>query len=160
MRRLHYGQRRVISRRRQRMNAVRALFAEADLLPNAAPDALKVPGLDPWRLRAEGLDRTLAGDELAVVLGHIARHRGFRSNAKRDAQANAAADASKMKKAIARTREREIGRETTARCPRLRRVRARDAATFGASSYGSSTVEPVVFRASRSRCACAASFKG
>ena len=62
--------------------------------------------MDPWRLRAEGLDRPLAVDELAVALGHIARHRGFRSNAKREAQANAAADASKMKKAIAETQER------------------------------------------------------
>jgi hypothetical protein len=106
VRRLHRGQRRVISRRRQRMNAVRALFAEAGLLPNAAPGALKMPGLDPWRLRVEGLDRRLAGEELAVALGHIARHRGFRSNAKREAQANAVAETSKMKKAISQAQER------------------------------------------------------
>ena len=106
VRRLHRGQRRVISRRRQRMNAVRALFAEAGLLPNAAPGALKMPGLDPWRLRVEGLDRRLAGEELAVALGHIARQRGFRSNAKREAQANAVAETSKMKKAISQAQER------------------------------------------------------
>ena len=35
VRRSHRGQRRVISRRRQRMNSVRALFAEAGLLSNA-----------------------------------------------------------------------------------------------------------------------------
>jgi CRISPR-associated endonuclease Csn1 len=42
----------------------------------------------------------MTGPELAVALGHIARHRGFRSNAKREHGANAADETSKMKKAI------------------------------------------------------------
>lgn len=105
IRRLHRGQRRVIRRRRQRMNEIRRLFHEASLLPNSKSDALSIKGVDPWRLRAEALTRALTGPELAVVLGHIARHRGFKSNAKRDAGANAANETSKMKKAIEATRQ-------------------------------------------------------
>jgi CRISPR-associated endonuclease Csn1 len=106
VRRLHRGQRRVIRRRRQRMAALRLLFQRHGLLQETDRDALKRPGLDPWRLRAEALDRVLSGPELAVILGHIARHRGFRSNAKREQGANAADETSKMKKAIEATRER------------------------------------------------------
>lgn len=106
VRRLHRGQRRIISRRRQRMNAVRSLFLGAGLLADANENALKIRGLNPWRLRAEGLDRSLAAAEFAVALGHIARHRGFRSNAKRDAQVNAPDETTKMKRAIEETRER------------------------------------------------------
>lgn len=72
VRRVHRGQRRVIRRRRQRMAALRTLFADHGLLPTAQHDALKQPGLDPWLLRVEGLDRLLTGLELAVALGHIA----------------------------------------------------------------------------------------
>jgi CRISPR-associated endonuclease Csn1 len=106
VRRLHRGQRRVIRRRRQRMAALRLMFQRHGLITEAHRDSLKRPGLDPWRLRAEGLERPLSGIEMAVALGHIARHRGFRSNAKREAGANAADETSKMKKAIETTRER------------------------------------------------------
>ncbi len=106
VRRLHRGQRRVIRRRRQRMAALRLMFQQHGLLADADRDALKRPGLDPWTLRAEALERVLSGAEFAVALGHIARHRGFRSNAKREAGANAADETSKMKKAIAATQER------------------------------------------------------
>jgi CRISPR-associated endonuclease Csn1 len=131
VRRLHRGQRRVIRRRRQRMNQIRRLFHEAgllhsadsealgqkairqhepELLPNADCDKIGQNGLNPWRLRAEAFDRTLSGSELAVALGHIAKHRGFKSNAKRDAGANAADETSKMKKAIEATRDRLGGK--------------------------------------------------
>ncbi len=59
----------------------------------------------PWTLRAAAHERLLSNDELAVVLGHIARHRGFRSNSKNDVGANAADETSKMKKAMEITRE-------------------------------------------------------
>ena len=112
VRRLHRGRRRVIRRRRQRMAALRVIFQQHELLADADRDALKRPGLDPWRLRAEALERPLSGVEFAVALGHIARHRGFRSNAKREAGANAADETSKMKKAIAATQERLGGWQT------------------------------------------------
>jgi CRISPR-associated endonuclease Csn1 len=104
-RRQKRGQRRVIRRRHQRMAAVRRLLEEHGVLPGAHRDALAL-GLDPWELRAAALDRLLTADEIAVVLGHIAKHRGFKSNAKQDVGANAADETSKMKAAIEATRER------------------------------------------------------
>ena len=112
VRRLHRGQRRVIRRRRQRMNEIRQMLCDAGLLQDAKSDALAIKGLNPWKLRAEALERALSGTELAVVFGHIARHRGFKSNAKRDGSANAADETSKMKKAIAATQERLQGYRT------------------------------------------------
>ena len=100
VRRLHRGQRRVIRRRRQRMTELRHLFADTGLTTSIARDALAPkaaePRLDPWQLRAQGLDRLLSGPELAVALGHIARHRGFRSNAKREAGADIDVGENKM----------------------------------------------------------------
>ncbi|HXY99491.1 MAG TPA: type II CRISPR RNA-guided endonuclease Cas9 [Stellaceae bacterium] len=106
LRRQHRGLRTVIRRRRQRMNAIRGLFQDATLIPDDRKGALKVPGLDPWALRAEGLDRKLTGPEFAVALGHIAKHRGFKSNSKRDRGANAPKDSSQMLSAIEVTHER------------------------------------------------------
>lgn len=96
--------RRVLKRRRQRMNGVRALFKVHGLLIEDAKKALAV-GLNPWVLRAEALDRPLTGQELAVALGHIAKHRGFKSNSKRDRGKNANEESSKMLGAIEKTRE-------------------------------------------------------
>src|SRR5579885_2413614 len=115
-RRAARGQRRVIRRRRQRMNAVRKLLHRNGLLPDASRDALhdalrrvSPPGTDPpitpWTLRAAAHERALTKDEFAVVLGHIARHRGFKSNSKSEGNANAADETSKMKKAMEQTRE-------------------------------------------------------
>jgi len=106
LRRQHRGLRTVLRRRRQRMNALRHLFQESGLIPDDRKGALKIPGLDPWQLRGEGLDRKFNGEEFAVVLGHIAKHRGFRSNSKRDRGANAPKESSEMLQAIAGTRER------------------------------------------------------
>src|SRR5262249_5999364 len=114
-RRSAHGQRRVIRRRRQRMNAVRDLLHRNGILPDAKDDALALalrrisplghkPQVTPWALRAVAHDRVLTDDEFAVVLGHIASHRGFRSNSKREAS-NAAGEPSKMKTAMEETRE-------------------------------------------------------
>jgi CRISPR-associated endonuclease Csn1 len=112
VRRLHRGQRRVVRRRRQRMNAVRRVLTEHGLLADAKPDTLGRLGLDPWKLRASGLERMLTPAEFAAVLGHIARHRGFRSNSKRDRGANSMSDTSKMLKMMEATRERLAGWQT------------------------------------------------
>ncbi|ABD90012.1 CRISPR-associated endonuclease, Csn1 family [Rhodopseudomonas palustris BisB18] len=115
-RRTARGQRRIVRRRRQRMNGVRRLLCEFGLLPDPRPDALNqamrristasaAAQVTPWTLRAAAHQRLLSNEELAVVLGHIARHRGFRSNAKNEAGANAADETSKMKKAMEATRE-------------------------------------------------------
>ncbi|MBX3497874.1 MAG: type II CRISPR RNA-guided endonuclease Cas9 [Alphaproteobacteria bacterium] len=96
--------RRVIKRRRQRMNGVRALLKSHGLLTDDSKKVLAM-GLNPWTLRAEALNRPLEGPELAVALGHIAKHRGFKSNSKRDRGKNANEESSKMLGAIERTRE-------------------------------------------------------
>lgn len=98
------------------MNAIRKLLHDNGLLPIASPDALHDalrrvspkgmhPPVSPWMLRAAVHERRLSNDELAVVLGHIARHRGFRSNSKSEGNANATDETSKMKKAMEQTRE-------------------------------------------------------
>lgn len=106
IRRLMRGQRRVVRRRRQRMSQVRQLLRTHGLLSAADRDALRLPEANPWSLRAEGLDRALTATELAAVLGHIARHRGFRSNSKRGGANNAADETSKMLRAMDATKER------------------------------------------------------
>ncbi len=106
IRRTFRGQRRVIRRRRMRMNEVRRLLKKYGLLPSDHSDALKLAGLDPWKIRAEGLERLLSPSEFAVALGHIARHRGFKSNSKGTTTTDEAKDDSKMKKAAAETREK------------------------------------------------------
>lgn len=105
LRQRYRGQRTVIRRRRQRMSAIRLLFHESGLLPDANRDVLVHPGLNPWDLRAAAFERSLTGPELAVALGHIAVHRGFKSNRKRAAGANDS-ETSRMKKAIAATQAR------------------------------------------------------
>jgi CRISPR-associated endonuclease Csn1 len=115
-RRTARGQRRIIRRRRQRMKGVRRLLYEYGLLGSQSPDALSQAlrrisrnaagsPITPWTLRAAAHQRLLTNEELAVVLGHIARHRGFRSNSKNDVGSNAADETSKMKRAMEATRE-------------------------------------------------------
>lgn len=106
LRRQHRGLRRVLRRRRQRMASIRRLFRDGGLIAGDGSGALRIAELDPWELRASGLDRRLTGPELAVALGHIAKHRGFRSNSKRERGANAADESSKMLNEIAATRDR------------------------------------------------------
>lgn len=105
-RRLFRGQRRVVRRRAQRMAQIRHLFHQAGLIENQQRAVLEGKGFDPWLLRAEGLDRSLTPHEFALALGHIAIHRGFRSNSKRDRISNAADETSKMLSAIHSTQER------------------------------------------------------
>lgn len=103
--------RRVIRRRAQRMAEIRRLFAQHGLLAGHEPDALKRAGLDPWELRARGLDKPLSPAEFASALGHIAKRRGFKS-ARKGKEANSVGDDQKMLKALEATRER-LGRYRT-----------------------------------------------
>jgi CRISPR-associated endonuclease Csn1 len=108
MRRTFRGQRRIIRRRKQRMNAVRRLLQEHGLLTDAKQDALKFQGTSPWDVRGKANEKLLNAHELAVALGHIARHRGFKSNAK--SQGENDVEGSKMKKAMAQTMDKLMGR--------------------------------------------------
>lgn len=83
-RRQKRGQRRIIRRRRRRMAAIRRLLRANGLPEDPGPMPPGAPFDLVWRLRVAGLDRRLEAAEWARVLIHIARHRGFRSNSKRD----------------------------------------------------------------------------
>lgn len=81
--------RRVIKRRANRMRAIRRLLVSHGIEDVKNIEAFHHPKgqgtqLDPGRLRVEALERRLTDNELAVILLNIAKHRGFRSNSKRD----------------------------------------------------------------------------
>ncbi len=83
-RRIARGTRRLLNRRRVRMNEIKKLFISAGLIGEADLDEDggmyhgKANRVDVWRLRYEALRRKLSGDELARVLIHIAKHRGYK----------------------------------------------------------------------------------
>ena len=78
------GIRRVIKRRRVRMNEIKKLCIANDLLNESdlnIDDGIynsKANRTDVWKLRHDALYRTLSGNELARVMIHIAKHRGFK----------------------------------------------------------------------------------
>jgi CRISPR-associated endonuclease Csn1 len=114
VRRAQRSQRRTLRRRRQRMNEVRRLLHRHGLLPAADRHALRLPGLDPWQLRARALGQALSPLEFAVALGHIARRRGFKSHL-RPAAARGAEEGSKLIQALEETRAKLERFETPAR---------------------------------------------
>lgn len=69
--------RRTIRRRNQRIHRINALFRAA--LPPTTEPCLHH---DVWSLRAYALDNVIAPEELAAVLKHIAKRRGFKSSKK------------------------------------------------------------------------------
>ncbi|MGN0918293.1 MAG: type II CRISPR RNA-guided endonuclease Cas9, partial [Oxalobacter sp.] len=78
--------RRRLSRRAQRLRQTarflktsRLIISESDLHRTLPKDAQKIDGegKSPWQLRTEGLDRLLTPLELAKVIFHIVKHRGF-----------------------------------------------------------------------------------
>ncbi len=107
-------QRITIRRRAKRMRDVRRLLRRHGLF-HAQPGGVAADcGADPWALRAAGLNRLLLPEELAVVLLHMAKHRGFKSNSKADKASASSSDTGKMLKAVGALQEavRENGYRT------------------------------------------------
>lgn len=109
-------QRITIKRRARRMRLVRELVSGS--LYASASDVeqmhhSKSSQISPWQLRKEALSRLLSDYELAVVLIHMAKHRGFLSNSKKD-KTDKSSDTGKMLKAIGEmeARIRESGSPT------------------------------------------------
>src|SRR5690606_16870054 len=75
-RRTARGARRRLRRRSQRLRQLKALFLKHGLLNTEEVDNIQFL-TSPWALRKEALDRLLSGPELARVLLHIAKRRGF-----------------------------------------------------------------------------------
>lgn len=92
--------RRRIRRRRDRIERIKKLFQAEGLINIDEFEArYKIAGLpDVYKLRYEGLDRKLTDDELAQVLLHIVKHRGFKSTSKAE-EAENENDAAKKKEA-------------------------------------------------------------
>lgn len=65
----------------RRADLLKALI-RCGLMPADPIERKNVEALDPWRLRAEGLDRPLTGHELGRALFHLNQRRGFKSNRK------------------------------------------------------------------------------
>jgi CRISPR-associated endonuclease Csn1 len=108
-RRVKRGQRRVIGRRAIRLRHVRGLIrnhvlpslprqkspkdifdirdfhqrVEGRLISDRREKDLPIDNL-PWRLRVEALGHKLTPEETLLVLTHLAKHRGFKSNSKSD----------------------------------------------------------------------------
>jgi CRISPR-associated endonuclease Csn1 len=115
-RRAARGQRRTVRRRAWRLAGVRKALVEAGLptpcpSPSLGKDAESKARAAQlvWRLRAEGMERLLQPEEFARVLIHLAKHRGFKSNAKRDL-GNEDKETGLVKAAIRANRDRLAGR--------------------------------------------------
>lgn len=72
--------RKTLARRRARRRATQDILTQAGLLPKSDDDLREIWKLDPYRLRAEALDRVLADHELGRAIYHLAQRRGFKSN--------------------------------------------------------------------------------
>lgn len=78
--------RRRIRRRAHRLVRLARLMKRIGLIVEPNPESFALPGMSPWQLRADGLDRLLEPKEWASVLYHLVKHRGFQSNRKSEAK--------------------------------------------------------------------------
>ena len=81
-RRMARGQRRRRDRYLQRRAELMLALVEFGLMPKDEKERKEVQRLDPYRLRAQALDRPLEPFELGRALFHLDQRRGFRSNRK------------------------------------------------------------------------------
>lgn len=97
------GTRRVIRRRKFRINRIRSLLADYNFIEKSSKNNAsevfedlknnytniiekyyKNKNINPFELRCEALDRKLEKEELAIILVHYAKHRGYKSNRDED----------------------------------------------------------------------------
>lgn len=97
------GSRRNLDRRLRRKEKLLNFLIENNLISQNKDERLKLKGLNPYELRARGLDEKLTLDELSRALIHINQRRGFLSNRKSDKQQK---DSSDMKAAMKETVEK------------------------------------------------------
>lgn len=97
--------RRRLRRRKHRLDRIKNLLEQSGIISKEelAERYQQAELPDVYRLRYEGLDRVLSNEELAQVLIHIAKHRGFRSTRKaetKEKEAGQVLDAVKKNEAI------------------------------------------------------------
>ena len=97
------GTRRILRRRKFRINRIRYLLAEYNFLKKSNKNVIsdiyvdlkeqyntlienyyKEKDINPFELRTEALNRKLSNEELAIILVHYAKHRGYKSNRDED----------------------------------------------------------------------------
>lgn len=93
---------RVLKRRHKLLQALIA----SQLLPQDEATRKQLQEVDPYELRARGLDQGLSLHELGRALYHLARKRGFRSSRKDARNDESAKETGKVNLAIAALRER------------------------------------------------------
>jgi len=96
------GIRRNLDRRLKRKEKLLNFLIENNLISQNEEERLKLKELNPYELRAKGLDEKLTLDELSRVLIHINQRRGFLSNRKVDNND----EGSDLKSAIKNTKEK------------------------------------------------------
>lgn len=96
------GRRRTTRRKAIRMKKVKELFIKYNLVNEEDLTILYNNNNfnNPWKKRVEGLDRILSGKEFAIVLTHLAKRRGFKSNSKINTLSEDAKEGQKIKLAI------------------------------------------------------------
>ncbi len=98
--------RRRLARRVQRLKKLRRLLRDAGLVPAADEAQFVTPPqrIDPWTLRAEGLDRRLQSEEWARVLYHLVKHRGFYAARKTEEEDDGKTEGGKLTEGVRGTR--------------------------------------------------------
>ncbi len=102
-RRLARGMRRRRDRMLRRKASMTSCLLKHGFFPADAEERQALVDLNPYQLRAKGLDSALEPHEFARALFHINQRRGFKSNRKTDAKDS---DSSVMKNAIKQLGER------------------------------------------------------
>jgi CRISPR-associated endonuclease Csn1 len=111
-RRLMRTARNRLNRRALRLKKLRRLLRDAGVLSSADVSAVESTprdrgakaAIDPWTLRAEGLDRLLPAHEWARVLYHLVKRRGFFA-ARKSETVDDKKEGGKLSKGVARTRQ-------------------------------------------------------
>lgn len=93
---------RVLKRRQKLLQAL----IRHGLMPTDETERRQLQALDPYELRARGLEQRLSPYELGRALYHLARKRGFRSSRKDARDEESAKESGKVHAAIAALRER------------------------------------------------------
>ena len=123
------GMRRNRDRRLKRKAKLMQALIDLGFFPSQEAARKKLDSLDPYQLRAKGLDHQLSPAEFARAVFHLNQRRGFKSNRKSDKKDN---DSGALKIAIKKLREsldaenlRTVGEWLAKRHEARRPVRAR-----------------------------------
>jgi CRISPR-associated endonuclease Csn1 len=83
-RRTARGMRRQVARRRKRLASLKGALIAVGLFPADLQEQKRLLGLDPYELRTRALSERISPFEIGRIFLHLAKRRGFLSNAKQD----------------------------------------------------------------------------